>query len=180
MTQLTIFTAPKPFTNPHIAMIQRNAIRSWLELGPQVEVLLIGEEAGLAETAAEFGIRCLPEVERNAQGTPLVSSIFDLARRDSASPLLAYVNADILLLPDFLEAACQVAALSRGFLVVGQRWDLDVRQPVDFSPGWQADLAARLDQAGQPAPAGRERLFHLPARCFRRYAGLRDRPGRLG
>ena len=30
---LTLFTAPKPFTNPHIALIQRNAIRSWMALG---------------------------------------------------------------------------------------------------------------------------------------------------
>ncbi len=30
---LTLFTAPKPFTNPHIALIQRNAFRSWQALG---------------------------------------------------------------------------------------------------------------------------------------------------
>ena len=54
---LTIFTAPKPFTNPHIDLIQRNAIRSWVALGPEVEVLLIGEEEGLAEAARELGVR---------------------------------------------------------------------------------------------------------------------------
>ena len=102
MPTLTIFSAPKPFTNPHIATIQRNAIRSWVELGSEVEVFLVGEEAGLAEAAAELGVRYLPNVRRNAEGTPLVSSIFDLARQNSNSPLLAYVNADIILLPDFL------------------------------------------------------------------------------
>src|SRR5512145_3128572 len=102
MPVLTIFTAPKPFTNPHIALIQRNAIRSWLALGPQVEVILIGEEEGLAEVAAEYGVRHLTNVERNANGTPLVSSMFALARQYSTSPLLACVNADILLMPDFV------------------------------------------------------------------------------
>ena len=34
MSFLTIFTAPKPFTDPHINLIQRNALRSWLALGP--------------------------------------------------------------------------------------------------------------------------------------------------
>ena len=87
MADLTIFTAPKPFTNPHIALIQRNAIRSWLSLGPQVEVILLGEEDGLAEAAAELGVKHLPEVARNASGTPLVSSMFDLARQHSTSPL---------------------------------------------------------------------------------------------
>ena len=52
MPTLTLFTSPKPFTNPHIAVIQRNAIRSWLNLGAEVEVLLLGEEEGLAEDGA--------------------------------------------------------------------------------------------------------------------------------
>src|SRR5512144_1455865 len=100
---LTIFTAPKPFTDPHIATIQRNAIQSWCHLGSEVEVVLVGEETGLAENAAQFGLRHLPQVERNELGTPLVSSIFSLARQASNSPLLAYVNADVMLLPDFLQ-----------------------------------------------------------------------------
>ena len=50
MTLLTLFSAPKPFTDPHIALIQRNAIRSWTLL-PDVEVILLGEETGLAEAA---------------------------------------------------------------------------------------------------------------------------------
>ena len=50
MPLITLFSAPKPFTNPHIAMIQRNAIKSWTLL-PDVEVILLGEEEGLAEAA---------------------------------------------------------------------------------------------------------------------------------
>ena len=78
MTLLTIFSAPKPFTDPHIAIIQRNAIGSWMRL-PETEVFLVGEESGMAETAREFGVRHLPNVARNPEGTPLVSSIFSLA-----------------------------------------------------------------------------------------------------
>ncbi len=71
MPELTIFTAPKPFTNPHIAMIQRNAIHSWLSLGAEVEVILLGQEEGLADFAAECAaaglpLKHLPEVARNA------------------------------------------------------------------------------------------------------------------
>ena len=80
MPLLTLFTAPKPFTDPHIDTIQRNALRSWLQL-PDVEVLVVGQEPGLAETADELGLKHLPAVARNQWGTPLVSSIFDLARR---------------------------------------------------------------------------------------------------
>ena len=79
MTLLTLFSAPKPFVNPHIATIQRNAIKSWTLL-PDVEVILLGEEAGLAEAARELRVRHLPNVTRNASGTPLISSMFQLAR----------------------------------------------------------------------------------------------------
>jgi hypothetical protein len=149
MTFLTIFTAPKPFTNPHIATIQRNAIQSWIRLGSGVEVFLVGEESGAAEVAAEFGVRYLPEVRRNQWGTPLVSSIFDLARQASQAPILAYLNADIMVMPDFLEAARQVASQADKFLVVGRRWDLDVRQDLDFSPDWASRLRDEVKARGR-------------------------------
>lgn len=166
MPLLTIFTAPKPFTDPHIALIQRNAIRSWLALGEQVEVLLVGQEAGLAETAAELGVRHLPEVERNAYGTPLIRSIFDLARRHGSGSLLAYVNADIVLMPDFLAAAQAVSAQTARFLIVGQRWDLDVRRPLDFGPGWDESLRDWLRAGGRLHPAGGSDYFIFPRACF--------------
>jgi hypothetical protein len=166
MSKLTVFSAPKPFTNPHINVIQRNAIQSWTHLGPQVQVLLIGEEDGLAAAAAEYGVQLLPEVKRNASGTPLVSSIFQLARQTSQSQLLAYVNADVLLLPDFVEAAQQVAEQLERFLIIGQRWDLDVRTMLDFSAGWQERLQLDLQQRGRlHLPAGSD-YFIFPAGLF--------------
>lgn len=163
--RLTIFTAPKPFTNPHIATIQRNAICSWQALAG-VQVLLIGEEAGLAEFAAERGILHLPQVRRNAQGTPLVSSIFDLARQEADAPLLAYVNADMLLLPDFVEAARLVQAQAEQFLIVGQRWDLDVQQELDFGPGWEERLRQDVRARGRLHPPGGSDYFIFPPACF--------------
>jgi hypothetical protein len=166
MSELTIFSAPKPFTNPHINIIQRNAIQSWTLLGPQVQVLLVGSEDGLAEVAAEFNVPLLQEVERNESGTPLVSSIFQLARQASQSPLLAYVNADVLLLPDFVQAALQVAGQLQRFLIIGQRWDLDVRTRLDFSDGWQQRLLQELQQRGRlHLPAGSD-YFIFPRALF--------------
>jgi hypothetical protein len=149
MIFLTIFTAPKPFTNPHIAIIQRNAIQSWIRLGSDVEVFLVGEESGAAEVAAEFGVRYLPDVRRNQWGTPLVSSIFDLARQASQAPVLAYLNADIMVMPDFLKAARQVASQADKFLVIGRRWDLDVRQELDFSLDWTERLRHAVKARGR-------------------------------
>jgi hypothetical protein len=163
---ITLFTAPKPFTDPHIATIQRNAIQSWMHLGQDVEVLLVGDEPGMAEVAAEFGLRQLRDVDCSEGGTPLVNSIFDLARRASQSPLLAYLNADILLVPDFVSAAQQVAGQADRFLVIGQRWDLDVKSPLDFSPGWDARLETDVLKRGRRhMPAGSD-YFLFPRHLF--------------
>lgn len=166
MAFITLFTAPKPFTNPHIAAIQCNAIQSWLHLGQDVEVLLVGDEAGMAEVAARYGVRQLGQVERNPSGTPLVSSIFSAARLASQSPLLAYANADMILLPDLVAAARDVSRQEQDFLVIGQRWDLDVTRLLEFTDGWQNRLEAEVRSRGRlHHPAGSD-YFIFPRRLF--------------
>jgi len=165
MAFITLFSAPKPFSDPHIAVIQRNAIRSWTLL-PDVEVILLGEEGGLAEAAGELGVKHLPNVARNASGTPLISSMFDLARKNSASPLLCIVNADMILMPDFIEAAKRVAKLKDKFVLLSRRWDLDVTQPVEFTEGWQTSLRSIVHAQGAlHRPAGSD-FFLFPNSCY--------------
>ncbi|MCX8063207.1 MAG: hypothetical protein N3D16_11555 [Anaerolineales bacterium] len=163
---ITLFSAPKPFTNPHINLIQRNAIQSWLHLGEEVEVFLIGEENGLAEVAREYNLVHLPEVKRNDKGTPLVNSIFELARAASQSPLMAYVNADILLLPDFVQAAQCILAQRNRFLAISQRWDLDVKTMLDFSNGWDQRLIEDVRQRGRLHPPAGSDIFLFPRSEF--------------
>jgi len=135
-------------------MIQRNAILSWKQLGSNTNIILIGEEPGLVEASAEYGIELIPNVERNSQGTPLVSSIFKIARKASTSPFLAYVNADILLFPDIIESTRQVSNQTDKFLIVGQRWDLEVDKYLDYSTDWEKRLRKYLMARGR---------LHLPA-----------------
>src|SRR5258708_7527300 len=120
MPLITLFSAPKPFTDPHIAMIQCNAIQSWTLL-PDVEVILLGEETGLAEAARELDVKHLPNVARNESGTPLISSMFQLARENNHSDLLCIINADMILMPDFVEAAKQVLTLESDSLLSKKR-----------------------------------------------------------
>ncbi|NOQ39663.1 MAG: hypothetical protein GQ562_05030, partial [Anaerolineales bacterium] len=103
MGRITVFSAPKPFTDPHINLIQRNAIQSWVHSGEDVDVVLVGNEEGVMDVAVEYNVMFMPEVERSAWGTPLISSIFSLAKKASDSPYLVYVNADILFPPSFSE-----------------------------------------------------------------------------
>ena len=144
---ITLCSIPKPFEG-HIGTIQRNAIRSWTALR-DCEVILFGEEDGLAEAAAELGVRHVPSIGRNEQGTPLVSEAFEQARSLSERPLIAFVNADIILMSDFLLAAQRMLAAHSGkFLVVGQRHDLDVVAPLEFSAGWEDALKAEVAKRG--------------------------------
>ncbi len=166
MAYLTIFTAPKPFTDSHIGCIQRNAIMSWVALGPEVQVILIGDEPGMEEAAGETGAVHLRHVERNEHGTPLVSSVFTLARGYDQAPFLAYVNSDILLFDDFLEATRAAAASDRPFVIVGQRWDLDVEEALDLMPGWQARLRNDARSTGHLHPAGGSDYFAFPRECY--------------
>lgn len=155
MPLITIFTAPKPFTNPHIAMIQRNAIRSWMQLAPEVEIFLMGDETGMAEVANEFGIRQFAQVRTSELGTPYISSMIEIARVNSQAPILAIVNADILFLPDFVEAVRTVASQVEKYLIVGRRWDLDVDKDLDFSAGWDKHLKVEVTRRGKlHAPVG--------------------------
>jgi len=149
---LTIFTVPKPFDG-HIGIIQRNAIQSWLYLRPACQVLLCGEEAGTAEAAATLGADRIPVVDRNEFGTPLLSSVFAAAESHAQRDLLCYVNADIILLSDFVEAVKRVAESRRHFLMVGQRWDLDVTEPLAFGQReWERELRARTERMGALHP----------------------------
>lgn len=171
MAELTILTAPKGFTNPHIAAIQFNAIASWQalaqnELRGQVDVLVIGEEDGLAAACTELGVKHLPNVARNANGTPLISSMVQMARDASSSPLLAIVNADILLMPDFVSSALHVARQTKNFLMVGQRWDLDVRERLAFGSGWPEQLRQRALREGKLHRATGSDYFIFPRDCF--------------
>jgi hypothetical protein len=166
MSKLAIFTAPKPFTDPHINIIQRNAIRSWVEMGPEVEVFVIGEEAGLAEAARELGVVHLKEVQRNEHNTPLVSSMFDIARANSAAPLLACVNADMLLFPETLPISLGVLEKQSEFVLLGQRHDLDQRTPLDFSARWPEHLRADVAARGRLHPMGGSDYFIFPRHLF--------------
>jgi hypothetical protein len=104
---ITLFTLPKPFLG-HIGMIQRNAIQSWTRLHPDIDILIFGNEQGTAEVAAEFGIRHFPDVDVNEYGTPRMNGFFQQAEEAAPHSHMCYVNADIILFPDLLEAVAKV------------------------------------------------------------------------
>ena len=63
---VTLFTLPKPFEDPHTSLIQTNAIASWAQL-PDTDVILMGNEFGIEETAKEFGTQHAATIKTNDQ-----------------------------------------------------------------------------------------------------------------
>ena len=166
MPLITLFTAPKPFVNPHIDIIQRNTLRNWRALGDSVEVVVIGDEPGIAEVCDELGILHLPDVRCNDMGTPLISSIFQLAREVNDSPYLVYSNADILFLPELIPAVKSLGEKKVEFLGVGERWDLDLENALPFSENWEVELLEKVQQDGKKHERTGSDYFIYPRSCF--------------
>lgn len=160
---LTILSVPKAFKG-HIGTIQRNALKSWTLLRPRPEVVLFGSDEGTAETAAELGLRHIPEIEVNPRGAPLLSDMFRKAEAVASSELMCYVNADILLLGEFVGA---VQAAQKSFaksLVVSKRINIGLVEELDFSLGWGEKLRARSDAVdGGPTAID---VFVFPKRTY--------------
>jgi len=146
---LTIFSMPKAFLG-HIRTIQRNAIQSWTLLSPKPEIILFGSDEGTKEVAEEFGLRHVPQVAVNKHGTPLLSDLFRQAERESLPGLMCYVNADIVLLSNFADAIGQASKCFTQFLLVSQRVNLDVTEPIAFQTGWETSLKVRSQDSGSP------------------------------
>ena len=163
---LTLFTTPKPFKDPHIITIQRNALRSWQALGDEVEVLVIGNDEGVAENTRELGVRHIPEVRCNTHGTPLISSMLEQARAHSDSPYLAIVNTDIILFPDILKAVRAAAAAFECFVMIGQRWDMDVTSELEAGAQAFAQFKKDVKTKGNLHPPMGSDYFLFPRECY--------------
>jgi len=150
---ITIFSTPKAFIG-HIDVIQRNAILSWLRLHPNIEIILVGDDAGAAEVSKEFGIRHIANVAKNRYGTKLLASIYDQVHEIARHSTLCHVNCDILLKSDFAQAAQEVMSKRARFLMAGRRWDVDIREPLKFDqPHWETELDRLACRTNRPRPS---------------------------
>jgi hypothetical protein len=144
---ITLFSVPKSFRG-HIGMIQRNALASWRWTLPEAQILLLGDDSTIAEAAVAIGAEYLTERSANPRGTPLLNHAFDRARRVARHPVLAFVNADIVLLPNFPAAVAQLPP--EPFLMVGQSRNVPIEERIAFDAPGVADRLEALWRAGSP------------------------------
>ena len=114
-----------------------------------MEIILFADDEGTAEAAEELGVRHIPDNPRNEFGTPLLNSAFRQAEDFDRYGLLCHVNADIILMNDFVEAVQRVKEQSSWFLMTGQRRNLDVKDLLDFDEGWEDKLLADVSENGR-------------------------------
>ena len=144
---VTLIAIPKPFLG-HTALIQRNAIKSWSLLDPKPEIILFGDDEGILEICAQFQIKHEPVIALNQFGTPLLNDIFDRTQKTAKNEVVCYVNADIVLMNDFMDAIENVATHFSRFLMVGQRWDADITDRIDFCQDWQENFIKAVRTTG--------------------------------
>lgn len=149
--RILFFCLPKAFEG-HFGVIQRNALRSWKALS--FPVLVLGDDEGVRETAEALGCQWRGGVKTNQRGTPLLDSAFGIAREEAERQGLeglCYLNSDIIISDDFLQAWQRCRQRWRKFLLVGRRWNWDIAEDLEFDkePAWQEALRARVQREGQ-------------------------------
>lgn len=162
---LTVLAMPKPFRD-HIGIIQRNAITSWTRLLPTPEIYLFGKEPGIAEIAAELRLHHLRDIARSEFGTPLLNDLLRTAREFASTPLLCYVNSDIILLQEFLDAIGQVHQAFPRFLAVAHRLNVDLKDTLDFATDGEEKLRREILPRGTPGDHTAIDVFAFPREVF--------------
>ena len=137
MANLTILSVPLPF-RPGTSVRQRNAIHSWTLLRPKPEIVLFENEKGVAEIAEEFGLRHVPNTERNEVGDISMRSIFRLGDELATHDLVMYVDSDVIVMSDFMPVIDYITRHYDSFTVCAGRWSARDVPAIDFSdPGWE-------------------------------------------
>ena len=148
MNTFTIFSVPKAFTG-HNAIIQSNAIQSWTRLEPSPQIILFGDEPGIAESCETYNLTHIPSIQLNSCGTPRLDFIFDYIEKHCSAKLQFFVNADIILFSDIYEAAGQCLDKFDQFLTIGRRTELRVNEILSFADsGWEEDVKLRASREG--------------------------------
>lgn len=147
---LSFVGTPKAFVEP-FATIQRNAICSWKEIDPDGEVLLFGDDEGVAEFAQEIGARHIPEVATTDDGIPLLGDILTQAQELARHDLMAFANADIVLGPELVAATRELLGWRSRFLMTGRRTNMPL-DAIDFSGDWSREVRETAHRQGTLHP----------------------------
>jgi len=152
---LTFFTSCCPFEGRRL-IAQENAIESWIKLGQDCEIIILGKEKNLSEITKQYNIMCDQNIKYSEFKVPFVSSLFKRAEQIAKFDILCYVNCDIILLSDFLPAIKTITRQFKQLLAVGQRWDVEITEKINYNnKEWEKNLLEMIRQKGKlHSPSG--------------------------
>jgi len=136
---ITIFCTPKNFEGI-FNIIQINAIRSWRNLSKDVEIIIFGKSEGAQKIANVVSGIYYPNVKCSKNGVPLLSDLFYKANKIASFDILLFINSDILLPKSFIPLIKNIKDKFSKFLLVGHRWDLNVKKIINFNESTTASL----------------------------------------
>lgn len=144
----TLFSVPNAF-NGVVGKRQYNAIGSWALLKPNPVIFLLGDETGIDEAARVCHCIYMPRIRKNQYGTPIVADAFEQIQRISLpQDVICYVNTDIILMQSWVDILLKVSKKFNQFLMISQRWDIDIDSVLVDKPDWRLNLCARVAREG--------------------------------
>jgi len=175
--KITILAAPKKFEE-RTAILQENAINSWIRLVGKENICLFGDDETKINSE-KLKIQFQKPIT-NESGLPLLDSIFNLARKKFKSDYFLYINSDIILLDDFIETAnILYNHFKKGFFAVGRRTNLDIEERLDFTlPDTAKLLKYQAQESGKLIGISAIDYFLFPSWAFQKIPPLRI--GRAG
>lgn len=177
-SDIVIFSIPKAFTG-EFALIQENAIFSWLAIARPENVWIFGDEDGVAQVCKKYGVRHFPKVVRTNFGSPLLNEVFSNIS-ESKYKVYIYVNADIVLIPTLLDALSKITVLLPNFLVVSRRWDCDIKFSLDQTIDWANYVDKFVQKNGELHPAWGIDIFVMTSYFIRNLSMPPFSVGRVG
>ncbi|MGY5852888.1 MAG: hypothetical protein RTU92_04915 [Candidatus Thorarchaeota archaeon] len=130
---ISIFSLPKGFDDPSTDLAQRNSIQSWMYLVPRPEIILLGDDPGVAEVTREYNLVHAPQIELSSHGNPLIRSLLEVGQETSSNEIVCFISCDIIVPPNLQECILVVADLFEKFLTVALRRDTRITYAIDFT-----------------------------------------------
>jgi hypothetical protein len=140
--------------DPHISAIQTNAILSWTLLTPKPEIWLLGDEQGVDNIASDLSLHHYPRIRTTSEGTPLVNDILEKSQHLTTSPVVLYVNSDIIFPDNSIGAVLEKLVPTSTFLLSGARIDLEIQDVLRLDEAERRHLKARARAEGELMPFG--------------------------
>jgi len=142
---ITIITTPKPLNVAVNRAAFQNAIRSWVRIKPRPEILVfLGDDD--RRIIEEEGGKWVGGIRSSVQGRPYFDHFIEEAEVLASNDILMYSTDHLILMSGLVPAVKLVSEMFPGnFVIIGKRWGLDVREPINFSDhNWESLLWDRV------------------------------------